>query len=270
MEVSVMKKMVKRVISIIYAMMMVIGCIAINPTATNTKAIDSTADQYAELAEELAKKINESRMANGNNPVYVVPVLNDISNVRASEIVVNYSHVRPDGQQMVSLVREAKLNPVKTSEVLFKGSSNVDVAFSKWQKSKAHWAIISDPNYTHIGIGIHYDPESDDKWYWALTFIQMKSFRTKMAGQKMIVNDDTTNPVSLGDVNGDGTVDSFDLSIVTERLANNEPFNPLQINAADICYDGQITEEDAKVLRMYVLGQIDKLDYTSKEALALI
>ena len=39
-----------------------------------------------------------------------------------------------------------------------------------WQASPAHNAVLLNPNYNAIGIGLVYQPSSTYKWYWAADF----------------------------------------------------------------------------------------------------
>ena len=41
---------------------------------------------------------------------------------------------------------------------------------SGWQASAAHNAVLLNPNYNAVGIGLVYEPNSTYKWYWAADF----------------------------------------------------------------------------------------------------
>ena len=65
-----------------------------------------------------------------------------------------------------------------------------------------------------------------------------------------------------GDINGDGTIDSFDLITINKYLAQKTEFNELQMESADLLKDGIVNSDDAEVLKMYLLGECDTLPMT--------
>ena len=62
----------------------------------------------------------------------------------------------------------------------------------------------------------------------------------------------TISTYKLGDVNGDGKINSKELTLVKRYLALNMQFNQLQKLAADVDGDGKITENDSELLLKYI------------------
>ena len=66
--------------------------------------------------------------------------------------------------------------------------------------------------------------------------------------------------ILYGDVNGDGTVDFYDVAKLNAYLKNNS--TKINEKAADVNADGKITEEDATILYAYTRGEITELPHS--------
>ncbi len=66
--------------------------------------------------------------------------------------------------------------------------------------------------------------------------------------------------ILYGDVNGDGTVDFYDVAKLNAYLKNNS--TKINEKVADVNADGKITEEDATILYAYTRNEITKLPHS--------
>src|SRR6266576_1637815 len=57
-----------------------------------------------------------------------------------------------------------------TGEDLGAGYPSAGGVLAGWQASAAHNAVLLNPNYNAVGIGLVYEPNSTYKWYWAADF----------------------------------------------------------------------------------------------------
>ena len=57
-----------------------------------------------------------------------------------------------------------------TGEDLGAGYGTASAVLAGWQGSPAHNAVLLNPNYNAVGIGLVYEPNSTYKWYWAADF----------------------------------------------------------------------------------------------------
>ncbi len=64
----------------------------------------------------------------------------------------------------------------------------------------------------------------------------------------------------LGDVNGDGKIDSEDVQAIKNYIMGQKTFTNKEFKAADVNKDGEITSTDYARLKNYVEGKIDSLD----------
>lgn len=69
---------------------------------------------------------------------------------------------------------------------------------------------------------------------------------------------------ALGDVNGDGYINSMDALLVIEGNADKELLFDSQKKLADVNSDGSCDSSDALVLLRYTVGEINKLPYNEK------
>lgn len=59
-----------------------------------------------------------------------------------------------------------------SGEVAHSYPETIDVAMKDWIESDGHCAIIMDPEQTHVGMAVHYNPESAWLYYWTGLFGQ--------------------------------------------------------------------------------------------------
>ena len=214
------------------------------------------------MANKLAILVNEVRAENGIAPLYVVPYLNEISNIRTEEIIEDFDH-SAGGNKFSSHIDVNIVDYLSAAENIARGYETADIVFQRWMDSDRHRRNILNPNMTHTGVGVAYDSENDYGWYWQQLFVETdQSFE-----EQYLPTDYEIVPKADGDLNGDGVVDSFDYLVLCEYIyksKNNIPvyLNEAQLKSADCFRDGIITESDAKVMVRYLLGEYKKLPFS--------
>lgn len=253
---------IKRFASLISAFILTVVCVTGFNIETPVDSTNAAADEISSIENEMALKINETRLELGLKPVYIVPYLNDVARTRSRELLENYDHIRPDGNSWVSIIDRTLVPWNSADEILARGSSNVDLVFKAWKNSEVHWNAITSDKATHFGVGLSYEPNSDRKWYWSVIFVALDE-GIVLDGQEVPVKYRVV-PKSTGDLNGDGQVDAFDLVLLRKYVADRESvyFNDLQIAAADTFKDGAVTSADVLMLSKYILGEYNKLPVT--------
>lgn len=63
---------------------------------------------------------------------------------------------------------EQGLAPVRYGEILACGAADAEEALRLWQRSKDHRAILLDPGFTEVGVGVA--PDGEGGWYWTAVF----------------------------------------------------------------------------------------------------
>lgn len=256
-----MTNTMKKAVSFLTATAAAIGMAA--TTFTSAFAANDVCDEeLRSLANQVAILVNEARAEAGLQPLYVVPYLNEISDIRAFEATMDFSHTRA-GQRFSSIIDTSIVDYSYVSENLAAGFDTAEDTMDQWKESPKHWANIMNPNITHMGIGIAYDEDSDYGWYWQQFFVETN----QEFSNQYLPTDYEVVPKAEGDINGDGVIDSFDYLGLCEYIykkKNNIPvfLNEAQLQTADCFRDGIITEADAKVMVRFLLGEYKSLPFT--------
>lgn len=250
--------MMKNILSFLTA----VSALMFLSTANTFSSEEYCEKELQSMANKLAILVNEARAENGAAPLYVVPYLNEISNIRVSEILEDFER-SAGGNKFTSYIDVDIVDYLSVAENIARGYETADIVFQKWINSDRHRRNMLDPNMTHIGISVAYDSKNEYVWYWEQLFVETdQSFE-----DQYLPADYEIVPKADGDINGDGAVDAFDYLVLCEYIykkKNNIPvyLNEAQLKAADCFRDGIITESDAKVMVRYLLGEYKKLPFS--------
>jgi len=127
--------------------------------------------QSASAQSDLISLINAYRSANGLQQVSANGALTAAATWMASDMAANnyIGHVSSDGrsptQRMSAFGYPA--TSMYTGEDLGAGFGTASAVLAGWQASAAHNAVLLNPNYDAVGIGLVYNANSTYKWYWA-------------------------------------------------------------------------------------------------------
>lgn len=137
--------------------------------------IDGEAHNLRAGAEaDLIAIVNSYRAANGLQAVSPNGALTGAASWMAGDMAAKsyIAHVSSDGrsptQRMSAFGYPA--TSMFTGEDLGAGYGAASAVLSAWQASAAHNAVLLNPNYNAIGVGVVYNPSSTYKWYWAADF----------------------------------------------------------------------------------------------------
>jgi uncharacterized protein YkwD len=123
---------------------------------------------------DLIAIVNAYRTSNGLQAVSSNGALSAAAAWMAGDMAArNYiGHVSSDGrsptQRMSAFGYPA--TSMYTGEDLGAGYGTAGAVLAGWQASGAHNAVLLNPNYNAIGVGLVYEPSSTYKWYWAADF----------------------------------------------------------------------------------------------------
>ncbi len=202
-------------------------------------------------AEIVICAINDIRVANGLSELSTTPLLLEVSDTRAEEIVLDFSHYRPDGSVCFTALKSEGITYSFSAENIASGRSNPVATVDQWMQSEGHRANILNENFTHIGIGYTYDPDSTFGYYWSMFLIGVYD------GTSPYVYEDQYIPGrALGDVNGTKSVNADDASVVLQYAAQNSAGLHCNVvkdfkRAADVNSDGTINSIDASIILTY-------------------
>ncbi|MEK6225158.1 MAG: CAP domain-containing protein [Chloroflexota bacterium] len=163
--------MLRRALATLFA----IAVIAIGSSASAgaVTSVDRSL-KSATVQSDLAALINAYRTSNGLQAVSPNSALTSAAGWMAGDMAArNYiGHVSSDGrsptQRMSAFGYPA--TSMYTGEDLGAGYGTASAVLAGWQASAAHNAVLLNPNYDALGIGLVYEPSSTYTWYWAADF----------------------------------------------------------------------------------------------------
>jgi uncharacterized protein YkwD len=130
--------------------------------------------ESASAQSDLIALINAYRASNGLQAVSANGALGAAASWMANDMAAyNYiAHVSSDGrsptQRMSAFGYPA--TSMYTGEDLGAGYGTAGAVLAGWQASAAHNAVLLNPSYNAVGIGLVYQATSNYKWYWAADF----------------------------------------------------------------------------------------------------
>jgi len=161
----------RRALTIAFAVAAIaLGCSA--PALAATR-IERSA-QSASAQSDLISLINAYRSSHGLQQVSPNGALVAAATWMAGDMAAkNYiGHVSSDGrsptQRMSAFGYPA--TSMYTGEDLGAGYGTASAVLAGWQASAAHNAVLLNPNYDAVGIGLMYNASSTYRWYWAADF----------------------------------------------------------------------------------------------------
>ena len=116
------------------------------PTAIPAAVPVSSGSSMSAMAAEVAAQVNAERAKYGLSSLTVSDELTRAACVRASEIVRQFSHTRPDGSSCFTVSGAAY------GENIAKGPSSADRVMAAWMSSEGHRANILRESYGSIGV----------------------------------------------------------------------------------------------------------------------
>ena len=120
--------------------------------------------------------INNLRQELGLGLLQYCDDLTDVSRVRAGELAKNnyLDHIRPNGDAWHTVFFERNVYPREGFENIARSNgSYIDAKtlFNAWVASPSHYRTMTNPNMTHIGIGVVYvGTSAGDSTYSCTTF----------------------------------------------------------------------------------------------------
>ena len=118
-------------------------------------------EKQDEYRADLLRRVNKYRDRQGLNTLEENDYLNEMAQIRAEELSIRYSHIRPEGG---ILIGEYGVN----GEIAMKGVNTPREAFLAWKNSKQHNELMLDREFLTFGSGYYVD--GNGKSYWIILF----------------------------------------------------------------------------------------------------
>ena len=134
----------------------------LSETRNNEKnqSIEDFSEKQEEYRAELLRRVNQYRDRQGLNTLEENDSLQEMAQIRAEELSIRMSHIRPNG--------ELALGYGVNGEIATKGPKTPRDAFLAFKISKQHNKLMLDRDFLTFGSGYYVD--GNGKSYWVILF----------------------------------------------------------------------------------------------------
>lgn len=134
---------------------------------TGTGGQSGDSGEMASYITRIVELVNVQRAAAGLSPVTASAALSAAADVRAQEIVGNFSHYRPNGTYFNTVLDQRGISYNGAGENIAYGYDTPERVMTEWMNSAGHRANILDSRYTKLGVGYY---EQGGVKYWTQMF----------------------------------------------------------------------------------------------------
>ena len=117
---------------------------------------------------EVLRLVNAERARYGLAPLSMDDGAVKVAHLRAKEIVLSFSHTRPDGSSCFTAAKEFGVTYSAAGENIAYGYATPAQVVNGWMNSEGHRKNILSASFSKIGIGCY---ESRGVLYWSQFFI---------------------------------------------------------------------------------------------------
>lgn len=121
-------------------------------------------------ADQLLYYINLYRMRNDLEPLMMVDDICDAAQIRAGEISLDFSHMRPNGLNYKSALDEVNCPYFRTAELISGSSIGAKDVVDYWMSYESYASRILDKDFRRMGAARAYVPDSLYTYYWVVIF----------------------------------------------------------------------------------------------------
>lgn len=122
------------------------------------------------FVQQVIDLVNKERVAHGLNKLVASDKLNEVAKLRATEIITEYSHTRPDGRGCFTALDDANVYYNTAGENIAYGYSTPEIVVQAWMDSPGHRANILNPDVNLIGVGFVSYGNTASGYYWTQIF----------------------------------------------------------------------------------------------------
>ena len=126
----------------------------------------------SELEQAVLDIVNERRAEAGCGPVAGERFLQEAAFLHSKDMADNdyFSHTGLHGSRFWERAEQAGYQGFATAENIAAGYSTAEWVMQEWMESSGHRDNILNCNYTHLGVGYHYDRSAPYRHYWTQVF----------------------------------------------------------------------------------------------------
>ena len=116
------------------------------------QVIEPDAGYCRQMSDQVIELVNKEREAAGLSPLKKDDKLTAAAELRAHEIIENFSHTRPDGTKHFTVLKEVGLSSSYAGENIARGQRDAEAVMTAWMDSEGHKENILDEKYTRTGV----------------------------------------------------------------------------------------------------------------------
>ena len=130
----------------------------------NNGIVTNDVAETLKVINEMREKENLFLFENADN-------LNNIADIRAKELSINFSHIRPNNTKYDELLYQNRIRVFSSDENIAYRFKNAETVVSYWMNSDQYKINILSEKFTHVGIS-HYAINGED--FWVVIFFQLR------------------------------------------------------------------------------------------------
>lgn len=237
----------------------------------STAEIQVSADELEEVkAQQLLTLVNEYRKENGLEPLKTCEVMNEMANIRATEITEGDYLNRADGSYYSSIFTQFGITTTIFNQNSYWATSAYDSpekAFENFRDSERNNML--NTNYEYIGIGVY--TKNDVTYYYQLyctssDLYQYPEITTAVNTETTIPLDttDTTTETSLDTTTEPPIVTTTEVTTTTTEITTTTTEQTTTVSLSneelqakynlDVNNDNGINAVDLLIIKKYLLG----------------
>ena len=120
-----------------------------------------------QMVDEVVRLANIERAKIGSQPLKVHPNLQKAAMLRAQEVSIKFSHIRPNGTDASTACYEAGVGCVGLENIA-KGYSTPQDVMNGWMNSLGHRTAILESYASYVGVGVY--KTGNDLYCWTMEF----------------------------------------------------------------------------------------------------
>ncbi len=192
----------RRLIALLLLCCLLVGMVPTGLAAakkTTNMTVSVSAQTYQNRAREVLKELNKIRKEEGLPELVMTGDLEKAAIQRAGELFVLFDHSRPDMTDFDTVIDEYESLATCTAvnECIAAGFTKAEETYLEWADTS--YDAITDPDFTHAGVGCVYMKGSANEYYWALILTGFsEGFNGKEAGKATKAGASKTIKVEVG------------------------------------------------------------------------
>ena len=127
-------------------------------------------EAVSSYAQQILNLVNEERAKAGLSPVSLDLNITAAANIRAKEIVTNFSHTRPNGTSFSTVLKEQGISYRGSGKNIAWGQKSPEQVMNGWMNSDGHRANILNADFQNLGVGHYQDENGVNYWVQLFTY----------------------------------------------------------------------------------------------------